>query len=238
MKTPALPSNTTISPLLRLTGLAFLLTPFLLQIPYTLLALQFNYPAILRQPASQILTQYAAGGPGLSAIWYLFGILILPLLLAQSLLPELITAQKTALLQAATKLGILSAILQIVGLLRWVFAVPYLAATYAQATPAEKPALEALFQIQHQLLGVMIGEHLGQILLALWTLGVVFALPSPNRIQQAFGILGAALFLLGSAEIAFPALAPIAGIAFLVWSVWCALLGFTLLRHSAETPAA
>ncbi len=228
----------------RLTGIAFLAFPLLLQVPYGLLTARFDYPGILRESPSAILTKYAAAGPELTLIWYLFGILILPLLFAQSMLPEVADAKYPRLLRAATKVGIVSAMLQTLGLLRWVFAVPLLASAYVAhgTTEDTRRALETIFQVQHQLLGVMMGEHLGQLLLAIWTTGVVTSLPGGTRLmntQRGLGLAAALLFLVGTGEGlsgAFPALevlGPVSAVAFMMWSLWCALLGWTILRQTA-----
>src|SRR5213594_4413366 len=102
------------------TLLAF---PLLLQIPYGLLMLRFAYPAILRESPELILQRFAAGGSQLVATWYAFGMFILPLLLAMLVLPFAVNVERPRALNAVTGLGLVSAILQMVGLLRWVFLV-------------------------------------------------------------------------------------------------------------------
>ena len=86
------------------------------------------------------------------------------------------------------------------------------------------------------------GEYLGQILLALWTFGVVLSLDwggALNRVQRWIGLTAASLFLIGSGEslgTVFPALTalgPLPAVAFLVWSIWCAVLGWIVLRSGA-----
>jgi hypothetical protein len=140
-------------------------------------------------------------------------------------------------LQAATPLGVASAVLQMLGLLRWVVLVPLLAKAYADpsATPAHRQAIALVFEAQHQLFGVLMGEFAGQLLLALWTAGVALSVEARWQ-QRPLGLAAAALFLLGSADslrMVLPvpdAFGPLPTIAFAVWSLWCALLGWIVLR--------
>jgi len=41
-------------------------------LPYAWLAANFAYPAILREPATDVLAGFAAGGPSLVLTWYAF----------------------------------------------------------------------------------------------------------------------------------------------------------------------
>jgi hypothetical protein len=223
------------------TGTLLLVFPFLIQIPYAILTATFHYPNILRDPADLILRQYAQGGPSLTVAWYLFAMAILPLLAGIVMLPGAVSPRRPRWMQAAMPLGVASAILQMLGLLRWVVLVPLLARAYVDpsATTAARDAIVVAFQAQHQLFGVMMGEYLGQILLALWTAGVVLSLDPDgalNRVQRWIGLASSSLFLIGSGEslgTVFPSLivlGPLPAIAFLVWSIWCALLGWVVLR--------
>ncbi len=225
----------------KLVGGALFAFPLLIQIPYGMLIATYEYPAILRQPAEAILTKFAAGGPSLIAAWYLYGAAILPLLLAMAALPGVVRARRAWLLEAVTRVGVASAVVQMIGLLRWVFAVPPLAAAFVQpaATAEAKAAIVVSFNTQHQLFGVMLGEHLGQLLLAAWTIGVVLSLPvhtMRDRVRFGLGLLAGTLFLIGLGDgLATVATLPVnvsavPGIAFLIWSVWCCVLGWTVWR--------
>lgn len=224
----------------RAAGLTLLAAPLLLQIPYAVLAATFEYPGILRFPPEEILRRFAAGPPLLTPAWYLFGGMLLPLLLAMAALPEVLAVPRPKLLRVATAAGIASAVLQMTGLLRWVFLVPLLAKRHAAAASEPvRAAVVEVFLAQHQLLGVMIGEHLGQITLALWTLGVTLSIETRTlaaRASSALGIAAGTLFLIGSPEglaTTYPGLAvlgPLPGIAFLLWTAWCASLGWRVYR--------
>jgi hypothetical protein len=223
-----------------ITGAVLLICPILLQIPYVMLAQSFDYPDILRRPADLILRQYEQGGGQLTLVWLLFAMSILPLLAAIVMLPTVMMSGRHRWLQAATPLGVASAVLQMLGLLRWVVVVPVLADLYMDpaSSTAQREAALVAFRVQHQLFGVLMGEYLGQTLLALWTLGVTLALDYPRRLARLvrwLGVAAAVLFLVGAMESlssVLPGLAvlgPLPGIAFLVWSSWCLLLGWIVI---------
>lgn len=227
------------------TGLLLLTFPVLIQLPYSLLITHFAYPAVLRMPAAMILQRYAETSQRepLTLIWYVFAMAIVPLLLAICLLPRSVPgAEHSTWLRAATPLGVASALVQIIGLLRWVILVPLLAQRWMDASdPSTKTAIELVFGAQNELFGVLLGEYLGQMLLGLWTFGVAVGMPVSSlgsRVQRILGVLAGSMFLagsFGSLSKVFPALAglePVATVAFLVWSVWCCLLGLVLIRDS------
>ena len=62
--------------------------------------------------------------------------------------------------------GVLAALVQVLGLIRWPFLVPYLArgAEQADADSARGEAIDVVFQSLHRYLGVAVGEHLGYAL--------------------------------------------------------------------------
>jgi uncharacterized oligopeptide transporter (OPT) family protein len=79
------------------------------------------------------------------------------------LLSQAIVDADQTLLALATTMGVLAAIVQVLGLIRWPFLVPYLAraASAPDATPARLEAVDVVFQSFNRYLGVAVGEHLG-----------------------------------------------------------------------------
>lgn len=213
----------------------FLYVPFLIQIPYIWLSLNFDYPNILRQPPALILERFATGGQTLILVWFAFALSILPLLFGIAMLPK----RLPALPSHATALGITSALVQIIGLLRWTFLVPLLAnAHHASSDATQRANIEWIFLAEHQLFGTLLGEHLGQLMLACWTCSVALT-PLRSQMHRYLGLTAALLFLLsafGALATVMPALAPLdafGGPAFLVWSLWCGLLGWRLRQLPA-----
>ena len=48
--------------------------PILFNLFFGLLQARFDYPDILRRPPDEVLRRFAAGGPGLIALWYGFAL--------------------------------------------------------------------------------------------------------------------------------------------------------------------
>jgi hypothetical protein len=124
----------------------------------------FNWPDILREPASTVLPAFAAGGTSLVWTWFAtawtYAILVVPVLL----LPAVLGRRHDPALRAATFLGAASVLLSLIGFLRWVFVVPALARSYVSGDATSKAAVGAAWTAQHQFGGALLGEHLGQVL--------------------------------------------------------------------------
>lgn len=169
-------------------------------VPYALLVSSFDYPDILRRPAGEALTAFRAGGAELIWTWYGFGVAALalaPLAVALSLTPQRI-ATRPGLAVGAAIIGALAGATQAMGLFRWVFVVPGLAATYADpaASAAARNAAARTFDVLNAYGGVAIGEHLGQLLTALFV-AMVAALQAQERQPASAGIGAASAAAIG-----------------------------------------
>ena len=175
----------------RIAGTAAIATAILFNAAFARLAAIFDYPEILRAPAEQVLVAFAEGGAPLILTWYalaLGAVAMTPVALALAVGPGL-----SAVRIAAAILGALAGTVQAVGLLRWVFAVPYLAEAGADR--------ETAFIVLNQWGGVAIGEHLGFLL----TAGFLTAMAIADRaegslIRPGLALTSAAFILLGAGE--------------------------------------
>jgi hypothetical protein len=76
----------------------------------------------------------------------------------------------------AVPVGIAAAAVQVTGLMRWPLLVPGYAAGAASPDPAVVAAAHDSFATAHRILGTVIGETLGYLLTAAWTLLVLVLL--------------------------------------------------------------
>jgi Domain of unknown function (DUF4386) len=224
-----------------LTGLLVLVLPLAYNLFFTLLARSFDYPDILRQPTDQVLDRFAAGGSRLVLIWWGFAMSAVLLAPAVVLLSATLADANPTVLALATAIGLLAALVQFLGLVRWPFAVPYLArtATDPTATAATRDAVEVTFQTLNRYLGVAVGEHLGYLFTGLWTALAGIALIQSDLLHPLFGVVGlvlAPLFVLGSLEFVGPfessgwkLAGTLVPLAYIGWSVWLLALGIGLL---------
>ncbi|GAB3016752.1 DUF4386 domain-containing protein [Spirosoma pulveris] len=236
MKTTALPSY-------RLIGWLFVSGAVLVLIPYIVLTLIFDYPAILRQDPGVVLMHFLAGGPTLVATWWAFAVSGFPLLIAYVLLGQRLET-KVYFVRWATTLGVVSGFLQIIGLLRWTFVVPVLASTYVHATdPAIRAASVVAFQTIHQFGGVVLGEHLGQLLTIIWTILLSLAFERLGLFSRWVSLLGyvaSAVYVLAQGELVATVITgfPVWDLAGLIgstlWLVWLLVIGVQFLRLSRQ----
>jgi Domain of unknown function (DUF4386) len=224
-----------------LTGLLLVVLPVAYNGLYTLLARRFDYPDILRQPTDQILERFAAGGSRLVLLWWGFAMSAVLLAPAVVLVSATLADAEPTILALATTVGLLAALVQVLGLVRWPFAVPHLArlAGDPATTPATRDAVDVVFQTLNRYLGVAVGEHLGYLFTGLWTALAGIALIQSDLLHPLFGIVGlvlAPLFVLGSLEFVGPfevrgwkLAGTLVPVAYIGWSVWLLALGIGLL---------
>src|SRR5829696_6282727 len=224
-----------------LTGVLLVVLPVADNGLYTLLARGFDYPDILRQPTDQVLARFAAGGSRLVLLWWGFtmsAVLFAPTVV---LVSATLGDASPTVLALATATGLLAALVQFLGLVRWPFAVPHLARLAADpaTTPATRDAVEVVFQTLNRYLGVAVGEHLGYLFTGLWTALTGIALLQSDLLHPLFGVVGlllAPLFVLGSLEFVGPfepgawkLAGTLVPFAYIGWSIWLLALGIGLL---------
>ncbi|NEU10112.1 DUF4386 domain-containing protein [Flavihumibacter sp. R14] len=212
-------------------------------IPYSILTITFDYPDILREASGTILTKFHDGGAALILTWLAFALLGLPLLVAYSMIGHKLEDLQPSM-RWVTTVGIISVVVQLIGLLRWVFVVPVLATDYITATdPASREAAIVGFKVIHQFGGVLLGEHLGQLFTIIWTVFTAAALQKEGIIPKwlaYWAYIASLIYLLAQAELldtVIPRL-PVIGIAgFLgstLWLVWIILVGIRFLGQEEE----
>jgi len=202
----------------------------------------FDYPNILRESPGVVLRRFDAGGTPLLLRWQGLLVTALAMLPLVALLALAVNAGP-GLTVLAVVFGSAAAIVQVLGLVRWPFAIPELARRYvAAADPARaatRETIEVVFATLNRLLGVGIGEHLGYLLTGLWTIVVGISIVSTTAIWPWLGWAGlpiGAALLLGSLEFVGPnekagwrIAATIVPIAYVAWSVWLVALGLGLI---------
>lgn len=214
-------------------------------LPYIALGWLFQYPGILRQPTGTVLQLFHQGGAPLLLTWWAFALLGTPLIAAAVLLGQQLEQRHTAV-RLATTLGVAGLLVQLIGLLRWTFVVPLLARQYHDGDAQAQQAAVQSFEVLHQWAGVLLGEHLGQLLSIGWTLLLTRALWQLRIGPRWLHILGytAALLYLGAQPellaTVLPAtpVLPLAGLlGSSLWLLWLLALGTWLLRQGRQQAA-
>jgi len=208
----------------------------LANVSYSYLVASFGYDDVLREPVQTVLSRFAAGGSGLVLAWAGFALSALVFVAAAPLVALALQGRHNQLVWIATAAGMASGLLQAVGLFRWVFVIPVLARDYPAADPAHRAAIEVAYTVLNQYGGVTLGEHMGQILLVVWSAGVIAACWRAGGILKWNSLIGTAslpLWALAQTELYATVIAqtPVveaAPIAFMLWMVWILALGVGL----------
>lgn len=220
-------------------GALLIVAPLWFNTTFALLGKRFGYPDILRRPAGEILDRFRAGGSSLILLWWTFmlsGLLLIAgvVLMGQSL-------GFTGIVPLAVTIGVLAGLVQMLGLLRWVYLVPSLARTHADPSveAGQREASVAVFRAMHQYLGVGVGEHLGYLFTGIWSALTGAAIVGRDVVPTWMGwvgiVIGAGL-IVGSAEFLGPNEEhgwKVAGgaipILYIGWSIWLLALGIALI---------
>ena len=224
-----------------LTGVVLIVLPVAYNVLYTLLARSFDYPDVLRRSTVDVLERFAAGGSRLVLTWWGFAMSAVLLAPAAVLVSHTLRDANATVLSLATTIGVLAALVQFLGLIRWPFAVPHLARTMNDpaATGTTREAVDVTFQTLNRYLGVAVGEHLGYLFTGLWTALVSIAVIQSELLNALFGVVGlvlAPLFLVGSMEFVganekqgWKLAGVLVPVAYIGWSLWLLLLGAAIL---------
>jgi hypothetical protein len=221
----------------KLTAALLILAAVMANVAFTALGSIFNYPDVLDEPAGQVLADFRDHQGAVSG-W--FSVLALS---AALLAPVAIGVGRLAskpAMRIAVPVGIAAAAVQVIGLLRWPILVPAYAADAASSDAGVAASARDSFTTASDILGTALGETVGYLLTATWTLLVIVAL-GRRYAGRWFQMLGAASALLVLAGVLSPLSLPVIDTAnflgYVLWSVWLIALAVVILLH-ARRPAA
>jgi hypothetical protein len=213
--------------------------PVAFNVTFTLLARSFSYPDILREPAGTILARFSAGGTPLVFRWWAFALTALMMVPVVALVSSLFVDGPLRTLAFAT--GLVSALVQTLGLMRWPFVVPLLARRYVDpgATQSQRDAAELVFDAFHRYLGVGVGEHLGYLFTGSWTILTGMLILGSSAFPAFLGWLAIPIgfaLLVGALEFVGPnepkgwlVAERVTPVAYIAWSLWLITCGLALL---------
>ncbi|MEO7222502.1 MAG: DUF4386 family protein, partial [Devosia sp.] len=133
--------------------------------------------------------------------------------------------------------GVLAGLVQALGLLRWTVLVPMLAANYTApgATELDKALAASAFDAANAYLGMGVGEHMGYLLTALFTVAIAVLIVRQWAVMAWVGIALAVGIAAGMLEVfGVPGVSAINAVAFMGWAVWAVILGVLTLRGTSE----
>ena len=221
------------------TGILLIALPVAFNAAFAALAAVFGYPDILRKPTSEVLARFRAGGSRLVLLWWAFAFSAVAFAPAVVLLSGELRGADATLLTVTTAVGVLAALVQFLGLVRWPFLVPYLAREAEAASPARAEAIEIVFQAFNRYLGVAVGEHLGYLFTGAWSALAGVAIVQSGALPWwlgAAGIVIGAVLAACSLEFVGPferngwkLAGAVTPIAYIAWSAWLVAVGVLVL---------
>lgn len=221
------------------TGVLLVVLPVAFNALFALLARLFEYPDVLRHPTSDVLARFRAGGTRLLMTWWAFALSAVVFAPAVVLVGSTLEGANSTLVVVGTTVGVIAAVVQFLGLIRWPFLVPYLAREADDATPARAEAIDVVFQAFNRFLGVAVGEHLGYLLTGTWSVLVGVGMLQGATFPTWLGIAGitiGAVLALCSLEFVGPferdgwrLAGAVTPIAYVLWSAWLLVSGVVLI---------
>lgn len=214
------------------TAALLVLAAVLANVGFIVLGSIFNYPQILSKPATEIFDGFIANRAAIAASFTLLAIasgLLAPIAL---LVGRLSDARP---MRYAVFAGVAAAVVQVIGLMRWPLLVPGLADRYATGGAAATQAISDL-ESANRILGNLLGETIGYILTAAWTLLVVIAIGRTIG-GRWFAILGAVAAVMIAVGVLAPLKVPgttlVNFLGYVLWSIWLIVFAIILVRNRA-----
>jgi hypothetical protein len=194
---------------------------------FTVLGIVFEYPQILEEPTRDVLSLFRENQSSVTT-WFLVLVVSAALMAPAGLALGRLAGGRLGRWIAIVGIG--AATLQVIGLQRWVTLVPGIAKDALD--PAAREDAEARFELWHLVLGKVVGETIGYVLTAVFTVLVVLALRRTvlPRWAAAIGYTAAALIATGIAVplVSAASLTNFAG--YVVWCAWLLLVSWLLVR--------
>jgi hypothetical protein len=222
---------------LRLTAVLLILVAVLATAGFTALGSIFNYPDVLDEPAGAVLADFRDNQTAIAG-W--FAILAIS---AGLFAPIAIGVGRLAsgrAMRIAVRVGIAAAVVQVVGLARWPLLVPGYASDAASADAGVAAAARDSFTTASDILGTAIGETLGYLFTATWTVLVLVAL-GRRYAGRAFQVVGAVAAVAVLAGVLSPLGLPVIDTAnflgYVLWCMWLIAFGVVILVRERRAGA-
>lgn len=202
---------------------------------FTVLGSVFGYPDILKEPVADILADFREHQAQVS-FW--FAVMAVSAALFAPIAVGVGRLSTDRAMRIAVPVGLAAAVVQVIGLSRWPLLVPRFAADAASTDPVTAARGRESFEIAHVILGNVVGETLGYLFTAAWTLLVLVALHR-TLAGRWFTALGGASAVLILAGVLSPLDLPVVDTAnfagYVLWSVWLVAFGVLLWRRPVTT---
>lgn len=217
----------------RATALMILLHVVVLNAGFLMLMAVFNFPDVLRMPAETRLSLFMENQEVIVPVYYFLSLTGFSQMVIAVMLHHLFRDDRSLPGSLAVMFGILSGLFQLIGFIRWTILLPYLA-----GAETDRMAMAAFVEgAFNRYAGMSIGEHLGFVAQALWTLLLGFVIMKRDILSKNIGRAG---IIIGIASIPMslePLGGPFAPMGTLtvpvmtLWTLWLIWIAASLMRN-------
>jgi hypothetical protein len=212
----------------RLAAIAMITASLLAIAGFTALGSVFEYPQILQSPTTDILAAYREHQGAITA-WFLVLAISAGLLAPVGVLLGRLSGGRRGRWIAGV--GVAAAVVQVVGLSRWVLLIP--GVSDDALVPSRTVDAVATFERLHFWLGTILGETVGYVLTATFTVLVASIAGRRLGTPRWLALLGYASAALIVTGVLVPLGVGIAGLTnfagYVAWCLWLVALGAVLL---------
>jgi hypothetical protein len=200
-----------------------------MNVAFGVLGAVFDYPNVLAKPAVDQLTMVRHNEVAV-VTWFALLTLAAALLIPIAIRVGALASSRV--MRAAVIAGVAASVVQAIALARWPLVVPFLA---SRAQHGDAKAVSQ-FELLGDVLGGWIGETVGYLLTATWTVLVVVALTRFPQWFRVTGVLSALLIAAGAlAKFDVQGADTVNFLGYLGWSVW--LIAFAILLRQERVVA-
>ncbi|HEU4524411.1 MAG TPA: DUF4386 family protein, partial [Gemmatimonadales bacterium] len=206
----------------RLAAAALITASALAIAGFTALGSVFEYPQVLEEPTADILALYREHQGAVTG-WFLVLVISAAMLAPAGILLGRLAGGTLGRWIAG--IGVAAAAVQVAGLQRWITLVPGI--SDAALDPAQRVEAENRFELWHTVLGKIVGETIGYVLTAVFTVLIVVALSRTILPRWlAWTGFGAAALIASGVAIPVVEAASLTNFAgYVLWCAWLLVLG-------------
>ena len=212
---------------------------------FTVLALVFDFPEVLRRPATERLDLFQRVQGIVRPVYWVLTLTGFTQIAVAVFLHQVFRDRGRTLTVLGLVCGVVAGVFQALGFVRWVVLTPYLARALADpAVPdVTRQAIALVEGSFNRYAGMAVGEHAATLALGLWTLCLALTMRRDPLFDPRLGAAGlvlAPLALLVALEpvgVAPRLLGPLADVAFPAWMVWLVVIAASLWRSDPASGA-
>lgn len=226
-------------------ALAILAHVLLVYAAFTVLTLVFDFPEVLRRPATERLDLFQRVQDVVRPAYWLLTLTGFTQIGLAVFLHQTFRDRGRTLAVLGLVFGVVAGALQALGFVRWVVLTPYLARALTDpAVPdVTRQAIALVEGSFNRYAGMAVGEHTATLALGLWTLCVALVMRRDPSFDPRLGAAGlglaplAFLVALEPVGVAPRLLGPLPGLALPAWVVWLVVTATSLWRTDPVTGA-